>query len=259
MGKKVVTFGEIMLRLATPGYSRFIQAERYEASYAGGEANVAASLANYGMNACFVTKLPSNDIGQACRGFLRKYGVNTEYIRMDGERLGTYYLETGASQRPSKVIYDRADSAVAKIIPGDIDWEAVFDGAELFHFTGITPAISDTAAEVTLEALKVAKRKGITVSCDFNYRKKLWSREKAKKVMSELMAYVDIGIGNEEDAEMVFGIQGAHTDVTAGQLDIDGYQQVAEELINRFDFKKSCHYVKGKLFGLGQWMVSTAL
>ncbi|MFZ5945334.1 MAG: sugar kinase [Bacillota bacterium] len=238
MGKKVVTFGEIMLRLATPGYQRIVQATSFEATYAGGEANVAVSLANYGLDAYFVTKLPKHEVGQACKSFLRKYGVKTDYIKMDGDRLGVYYLETGASQRASKVIYDRADSAIARITPGELDWDEIFQGAELFHFTGITPALSDSAAEVTLEALRAAKKAGILVSCDLNFRKKLWSSEKANQVMSGLMEYVDIAIGNEEDAEKVFGIKADNTDITTGELDYSGYKQVAQKLIERFNFQK---------------------
>jgi len=234
MTKKVVTFGEIMLRLAAPGYQRIVQATSFDATYAGGEANVAVSLANYGFNAYFVTKLPKHEVGQACRSFLRKYGVQTDYIKMDGERLGVYYLEAGASQRPSKVIYDRKDSAIAKIQPGEMDWEEIFKGTELFHFTGITPALSDNSAEVTLEAVKAAKKAGALVSCDLNFRKKLWGSEKANKVMSGLMKYVDIVIGNEEDAEKVFGIKADNTDITSGELDDSGYKQVAQKLVDRF-------------------------
>lgn len=238
MTRKVVTFGEVMLRLATPGYQRIVQANCFEATYAGGEANVAASLANFGCDAYFVTKIPRHEVGQACKKFLEKYGIKTDYIKMDGDRLGVYYLEAGASQRPSKVIYDRANSAIALIKPGDIDWEEVFQGAQLFHFTGITPALSDGAAEVTLEALKEAKKAGILVSCDLNFRKKLWSSEKANKVMSGLMEYVDIAIGNEEDAEKVFGIKADNTDITSGELDDSGYKQVAKKLVERFGFSK---------------------
>ncbi|NLW25279.1 MAG: sugar kinase [Clostridia bacterium] len=238
MAKKVVTFGEIMLRLATPLYQRIVQATSFEATYAGGEANVAASLANYGIDAYFVTKLPPHEVGQACLAYLRKHGIKTDYIKMEGDRLGVYYLEAGASQRPSKVIYDRKDSAIAKVQPGDFNWDEIFAGAELFHFTGITPALSDSAAEVTLEAVKAAKKAGVTVSCDLNFRKKLWTSEKANKVMSGLMEYVDIVIANEEDAEKVFGIKAHNTDVTTGKLNDEGYKEVAQELINRFNLQK---------------------
>lgn len=238
MAKKVVTFGEIMLRLATPGYLRFTQASTFEATYGGGEANVAVSLANYGLDAHFVTKLPKNEIGEACRNFVRRMGVNTESIKMDGKRLGIYFLESGASQRPSKVVYDRAGSAISEVKPGEFNWDEIFQGAEWFHFTGITPALSDSAAEATLEAVQAAKKNGLTVSCDLNFRKKLWTPEKANQVMSKLMEYVDIAIGNEEDAEKVFGIKADNTDIHAGQLDDSGYRQVAQKLVERFGFQK---------------------
>lgn len=238
MAKKVVTFGEIMLRLATPGYLRFTQSSTFEATYGGGEANVAVSLANYGLDAHFVTKLPKNEIGEACRNFVRRMGVNTDAIKMDGKRLGIYYLESGASQRPSKVVYDRADSAIAEVKPGEFNWDEIFKGAEWFHFTGITPALSDSAAEATLEAAKAAKKNGLTVSCDLNFRKKLWTPEKANQVMSKLMEYVDIAIGNEEDAEKVFGIKAENTDIHSGHLDDSGYREVAQKLVDRFGFKK---------------------
>lgn len=238
MAKKVVTFGEIMLRLATPGYLRFTQANTFEATYGGGEANVAVSLANYGLDAHFVTKLPKNEIGEACRNFVRRMGVNTESIKMDGKRLGIYYLESGASQRPSKVVYDRANSAIAEVQPGEFNWDEIFKGAEWFHFTGITPALSDSAAEATLEAVKAAKKNGLTVSCDLNFRKKLWTPEKANQVMSKLMEYVDVAIGNEEDAEKVFGIKAENTDIHSGHLDDSGYREVAQKLVDRFGFKK---------------------
>jgi 2-dehydro-3-deoxygluconokinase len=184
--KKVVTFGEIMLRLAPEGYYRFVQADTYGATFGGGEANVAVSLANYGIDAKFVTKLPCHEIGQSAVNSLRKYGVDTQFITRGGDRVGIYYLEKGASQRPSKVIYDRAGSAIAKADSSDFNWDKIFDGVDWFHFTGITPALGDNVAQITLEAVKAAKAKGITVSCDLNYRKKLWSKEKAGQVMGEL-------------------------------------------------------------------------
>ncbi|SFH24671.1 2-dehydro-3-deoxygluconokinase [Desulfotomaculum arcticum] len=238
MSKKIVTFGEIMLRLATPGYQRITQASDFEVTYGGGEANVAVSLANYGFEAYFVTKLPPNEVGEACRNYIRRFGVHTDYINMGGERLGIYFLETGAAQRPSKVVYDRANSAISKVQKGEFDWATTFDGAELFHFTGITPALSDSAAEVTMEAVQAAKSAGVLVSCDLNFRKKLWSPEKANKVMSELMQYVDIAVGNEEDAEKVFGIKAENTDIHAGKLDDSGYREVAQKLVEKFDFQK---------------------
>jgi 2-dehydro-3-deoxygluconokinase len=236
--KKVVTFGEIMLRLAPEGYYRFVQADTYGATFGGGEANVAVSLANYGIDAKFVTKLPCHEIGQSAVNSLRKYGVDTQFITRGGDRVGIYYLEKGASQRPSKVIYDRAGSAIAKADSSDFDWDKIFDGVDWFHFTGITPALGDNVAQITLEAVKAAKAKGITVSCDLNYRKKLWSKEKAGQVMGELCKYVDVCIANEEDAGVVFGIRSKGTDVTAGTVNHEGYKDVAKQLAERFGFKK---------------------
>ena len=238
MNKKIVTFGEAMMRLAPPGYQRFLQANSFDATYAGGEANVAASLAQYGYDAYFVTKLPPHEIGQACRCFLQKYGIKTDYIKMEGSRLGVYYLETGASQRASKVIYDRTDSAIAKVKPGEFDWLAIFSGAEIFHITGITPALSDSAAAVSLEAVQAAKQCGLTVTCDLNFRKNLWSSAKANEVMSTLMPFVDVAIANEEDAEKVFGIKAENTEVQAGKINEAGYKDVCRKLVERFGFKK---------------------
>lgn len=235
---KVVTFGEIMLRLQTPNYERYIQAKSFDATYGGGEANVAVSLANYGHDAYFVTKLPENPIGNACAAELRKNGVRTDYIARGGERLGIYFVEKGASQRASNVVYDRAHSSISTAQPADFDWKAIFDGAAWFHFTGITPAVSDDAAALCLEACKAAKAAGVSVSCDLNFRKKLWTSEKAGRVMGELMQYVDVAIANEEDAEKVFGIKAAATDITAGTLSDAGYQDVCKQLVERFGFKK---------------------
>ncbi len=235
--KRVVTFGEIMLRLSTPGYLRFIQADSFDVVYGGGEANVAVPLAHYGIDTAFVTKVPDNPIGQSAINHLRRYGVDTQYIVKGGKRLGIYFLETGASQRASQVIYDRANSAIAEADKEDFDWESIFAGAHWFHFTGITPAISDKAAEATLEACKEAKKAGLTVSCDLNFRKKLWTPEKANRIMSGLMEYVDIAIGNEEDAEKVFGIRAEASDITKGEISDEGYRQVARELKERFGFK----------------------
>lgn len=237
MASKVVCFGEIMLRLSTPGYKRFVQCDSFDVTYGGGEANVAVSLANYGLDVYYVTKLPDNSIGDAARNHLRRYGVETDYIVRGGERLGIYFLETGASQRPSKVVYDRKYSAISLIKRGEVDWKKVFERAQWFHFTGITPALSDNAAEVTLEAVKIAKEMGLTVSCDLNYRKKLWSTDKARKVMSELVKYVDISIGNEEDAEKVFDIKAENSDITSGELNEEGYKQAARQLVEKFNLK----------------------
>ena len=238
MAKKVITFGEIMLRLAPEGYYRFVQADTFGATYGGGEANVAVSLANYGFDAKFVTKLPAHEIGQAAVNSLRKYGVDTSYITRGGDRVGIYFLEKGASQRPSKVIYDRAGSSIATATKEDFNWKEIFDGAEWFHFTGITPALNDEVAAICLEACKAAKENGVTISCDLNYRNKLWSIEKAGEVMGEVCKYVDVCIANEEDAADVFGIHAANTDVTTGTVNHEGYKDVAKQLADRFGFSK---------------------
>ena len=235
---KVITMGEIMLRLSTPNNEKFIQADEFDVCYGGGEANVAVSLANYGLDASFVTKLPSHEIGQAGINALRRFGVQTSDIVRGGDRVGIYFLEKGASQRPSKVIYDRAGSSIATATTNDFDWDKIFEGASWFHFTGITPALGDNVADICLEACKAAKEKGITVSCDLNYRNKLWSKEKAGQVMGELCQYVDVCISNEEDANDVFGIKAAGTDVTAGQVNHEGYKDVAKQLADRFHFSK---------------------
>lgn len=235
--KKVVTFGEIMLRLATPGYLRFTQAGEFTATFGGGEANVAVSLANYGIPTDFVTRLPENDIAKACVMDLRKYAVGTSNIIYGGDRLGIYFLETGAVARASKVIYDRANSAVAEIKPGMINWEKVFEGAQWFHWTGITPALSQGAADACLEAIQVANKLGITVSCDLNYRKNLWKYgKKASEVMPALVEGCDIILGNEEDAEKVFGIKPEGFDVTAtaGEVNAAEFESVCSQLMKRF-------------------------
>lgn len=238
MAKKVVTFGELMLRLAPEGYYRFIQADTFGATYGGGEANVAVSLANYGLDASFVTKLPEHEIGQAAVNSLRRFGVDTNKIVRGGDRVGIYYLEKGASQRPSKVIYDRAYSAIAEAKREDFDWDEIFDGVEWFHFTGITPALGDNVAEICLDAVKAAKEHGVTVSCDLNYRSNLWSKEKAGQVMDGLMQYVDVCIANEEDAADTFGIHSKGTDVTTGTIDKEGYKDVAKQMYDRFNLKR---------------------
>lgn len=233
---KVVTFGEVMLRLAPEGYYRFLQADTFGATFGGGEANVAVSLANYGIDAAFVTKLPTHEIGQMAVNSLRKYGVDTSFITRGGERVGIYYLEKGASQRPSKVIYDRAYSAISLANTADFNWDSIFEGVDWFHFTGITPALGDNVADICLEAVKAAKKHGVKVSCDLNYRKKLWTREKAGEVMGKLMPYVNVCIANEEDASDVFGIKAANTDVTKGEVNKEGYKDVAKQLKERFGF-----------------------
>ena len=235
--KKIVTFGELMLRLAPNGYLRFVQSEEFEATFGGAEANVAVSLANYGMDAAFVSKLPAHEIGQMAVNSLRKFGVDTTKIVRGGPRVGIYYCEKGASQRPSKVIYDRAGSSIALAEQADFDWDTIFEGVEWFHFTGITPALSDTMAEICEAACKAAKAKGITISCDLNYRKKLWSKQKAGEVMDKLCHYIDYCIANEEDAKDVFGIEADNTDIYGGKLDRDGYISVAKKLTDRFGFK----------------------
>ena len=247
MSKRVITFGEIMLRLAPEGYYRFVQANNFGATYGGGEANVAVSLANYGFDAAFVTKLPKHEIGQAAVNELRRYGVDTSTITRGGDRVGIYFLEKGASQRPSKVIYDRAHSAISEAAPEDFDWAKIFEGADWFHFTGITPALNDTVAAICLEACKKAKELGITVSCDLNYRNKLWTKAKAGEVMGELCKYVDVCIANEEDASDVFGIQAEHTDIEGGKLDYNAYTSVARQIASRFGTKKVAITLRGSI------------
>ncbi|MDR1351726.1 MAG: sugar kinase [Treponema sp.] len=236
--ERVVTFGEIMLRLAPEGYCRFVQAHSLGAGFGGAEANVAVSLANFGIDAAFVTKLPGHEIGQAAVNRLREFGADTSRIVRGGSRVGIYFLEKGASQRPSKVIYDRAHSAIAEAVPGDFDWKAIMEGVSWFHFTGITPALGDSAAAICAGACREAATRGITVSCDINYRKNLWTREKAGEVMGRLMEHVDVCIANEEDAADVFGIHAEGTDITGGKISREGYRGVAKALAERFGFKK---------------------
>ena len=233
---KVVTMGEIMLRLSSPANSRFVQSESLDVCYGGGEANVAVSLANYGHEAYFVSKVPTHEIGQCAVNALRKYGVHTDYIARGGDRLGIYFLETGASMRASKVIYDRAESAIAQADPNDFDFNKIMKGAKWFHWSGITPAISDKSAKLTELACKAAKKAGATVSCDLNFRKKLWTSEKAISVMRPLMKYVDVCIGNEEDAELCLGFK-PQSDVTAGKTDAEGYKEIFKQMAKEFDFK----------------------
>jgi len=232
---RVVTFGEIMLRLSPPDHLRFSQAHNFDAIYGGGESNVAVSLAHFGIETSFVTRLPANDIGDACQNTLRQYGVDTSHIVRGGDRLGIYFLEHGAVHRGSKVIYDRAGSALATIQAGMVDWQAAFKGATWFHWTGITPAISAGAADACLEAVQKAKKAGLTVSCDLNYRSKLWKWGKQpQEVMQALVGYSDVAIGNEEDAAKVFGIHAPDTDVTSGELDAEKYRAVCQALSERF-------------------------
>lgn len=236
--KKVVTFGEIMLRLAPNGYYRFFQDDQMQATFGGGEANVAVSLANFGLESVYVTKLPAHAIGQAAVNSLRYFGVDTSKIVRGGDRVGIYYLEKGASQRGSVCIYDRAHSAIAEAAVTDFDWDAIFEGADWFHFTGITPALGGNMVEICKAACKAAKAHGVKVSCDLNYRGKLWTRAQAREAMTELCKYVDVCISNEEDAKDVFGIEAEATDITGGKLNYEGYKSVAKQLADKFGFEK---------------------
>lgn len=234
---KVITMGEIMLRLSTPSHERFVQADNFDVNYGGGEANVAVSLAGFGHDAQFVTAVPDNEIGECALATLRKYQVGTKYVAKEGERLGIYFLESGSSVRPSKVIYDRAHSSISTVRPEAFDFDQIFEGVDWFHFTGITPAISDNAAELTEAALKKAKEHGVKVSVDLNFRKKLWTSEKAQQVMTRLMKYVDVCIGNEEDANLVLGFKPEGSDVTSGNLKLSGYQSIFEQMTQKFGFE----------------------
>ena len=236
--KRVVTFGELMLRLAPNGYYRFFQNDQMQATFGGGEANVAVSLANYGLDSAYVTKLPKHAIGQAAVDSLRYFGVDTSKVVRGGDRVGIYFLEKGASQRGSVCIYDRAHSAIAEAKPEDFDWDSIFEGADWFHFTGITPALGENVKELCVEACKAAKARGVKISCDLNYRGKLWTREQARVAMTELCQYVDVCISNEEDAKDVFGIEAENTDIYGGKLNHEGYKSVAKQLADKFGFEK---------------------
>ena len=235
---KVVTFGELMIRLQPFNYERFVQANNLEFSFGGGEANVAVSLANYGIDAAFVTKLPAHAIGQAAVNSLRRYGVDTSKITRGGDRVGIYFNEKGASQRGSVCIYDRANSAIQLASTADFDWDAIFEGVDWFHFTGITPALGENVVEICREACKAAKAHGVKISCDLNYRGKLWTREQARAAMTELCQYVDVCISNEEDAKDVFGIEAENTDIYGDKLNHEGYKSVAKQLADKFGFEK---------------------
>jgi 2-dehydro-3-deoxygluconokinase len=237
MSKKVVTLGEIMMRLSTPGFERFVQSDSFDVTYGGGEANVAVAVSNYGLNGVFVTKVPENALGQAAVNHIRRYGVDTRHIARGGKRLGIYFLETGASMRASQVIYDRAGASIADVDISEFDFDKIFEGADWFHTTGITPALSDKAAALTKAALQAAKAKGVTTSIDLNYRKKLWSKEKAREVMTDLCQYVDVCIGNEEDAETTLGFHSEGTDITKGELSLEGYKSVFKQMKDKFGFK----------------------
>ena len=235
---KIVTFGELMIRLQPYNYERFVQADHLEFTFGGGEANVAVSLANYGMDAAFVTKLPAHAIGQAAVDSLRYFGVDTSRIVRGGDRVGIYYLEKGASQRGSVCIYDRAHSAIQEAQPDDFDWDQILDGADWFHFTGITPALGPNVVEICKDACQAAKAHGVKISCDLNYRGKLWTRAEARAAMTELCRYVDVCISNEEDAKDVFGIEAEATDIYAGELNHEGYKSVAKQLSDKLGFEK---------------------
>ena len=235
---KVVTFGELMLRLAPNGYYRFFQNDQMQATFGGGEANVAVSLANYGLDSVYVTKLPAHAIGQAAVDSLRYFGVDTSKIVRGGDRVGIYYLEKGASQRGSVCIYDRAHSSIAEARSGDFNWDAIFEGADWFHFTGITPALGPNLVELCRQACEAAKARGVKISCDLNYRGKLWTRDQARAAMTDLCRYVDVCISNEEDAKDVFGIEAEGSDIYGGKLNKAGYESVARQLMEKFGFEK---------------------
>ncbi|MFX0156192.1 MAG: PfkB family carbohydrate kinase [Candidatus Hodarchaeota archaeon] len=249
MVSKVATFGEIMLRLSPPNFKRFIQTQSFDLIFGGGEANVAVSLANYGIPVDYITKLPNNEIGDSCIQFLRQFGVNTNNIIRGGNRIGIYFLEMGSSVRPSKVIYDRAHSAISEANPEDFNWNKIFEGISWFHWTGITPAISQNLANICLDAVKVAKQKNLIVSCDLNYRSMLWKYGKGPKdVMPELLKYCDVAIGNEEDADKVLGIKTPDTDVTSGKLEAGNYKFVVEEMMNQYpNLKKIAISLRGSI------------
>lgn len=237
MKKKIITFGEIMLRLSAPNFNRFVQADSFEVSYGGGEANVAVALANYGLDSYFVSKLPNHELGQAAANHLRRFGVNTTYLVRGGDKIGTYFIETGASQRPSKVIYDRANSAIALIEIGEINWEEVFKDANWFHWTGITPALGSNAHEMLIEAIRYAKSANVKISCDLNFRKKLWTTDEAQSTMIPLMEHVDVCIANEEDAEKSLGLKPSESNVNNAELNEDSYYQLAHKLKDKFNFE----------------------
>ncbi len=237
---KIVTLGEIMLRLSTSGNTRFIQSNRFDVVYGGGEANVAVSLANYGQEVHYVTKLPKNEIGQAALNALRQFGVCTDFVARGGDRVGIYYLETGVSMRASKVIYDRANSAISEAMVSDFDFDEIMENAQWFHWSGITPAISQNGAAITEAACIAAKKHGVAISCDLNYRKKLWTPKEAQKVMRHLMQYVDVCIGNEEDAEMCLGFKAEGTDIEGGRIELNGYREIFEKMKSEFGFKMVC-------------------
>lgn len=235
---KVVTFGEVMLRIEPEGYYRFVQSDKMTTTFGGAEANVAVSLANFGVDSVYVTKLPSHEIGQCAVNALRRYGVDTSFITRGGNRVGIYFNERGASQRPSKCIYDRTGSSIAESVPSDFDWKRIFEGADWFHVTGITPALGGNLPEICMEACRTAKEMGIPVSIDLNYRSKLWSKDEARTIMEKIAPYADVCVANEEDAKDVFGIEADDTDIENGKLNKNGYKTVAKRLSEKYGFKK---------------------
>jgi 2-dehydro-3-deoxygluconokinase len=235
--KKAVLFGELMMRLSTKRYERIVQAREFDVSYSGAEANLAGALAAYGIQSYVVSSVPNNAVGDACLAYMRQFGVNLDYVKRNGFRLGIYFVETGAAQRPSTFLYNRKGSSITELRPGDLDWDEIFRGKHWFHVTGITPALGDSVAAVTKEAFAAASRKGLTVSCDLNFRRKLWSAEKAREVMTELMEYTDVLFTNEEEASTVFGIAAHGSDVKSGKLTRHGYEDVAAQLYERFKLK----------------------
>ncbi|MBK7629537.1 MAG: sugar kinase [Ignavibacteriales bacterium] len=237
MSHKVVTLGEIMMRLSTPGYERFVQSQKFDVTYGGGEANVAVALSNYGFESYFVSKLPKHEIGQSAVNHLRRFGVKTDYIVRGGDRVGIYFLETGASQRASKVIYDRDNSAVRSITADELNWDNIFNNCKWFHWTGITPALGKNSQELIINACKVAQKKGVKVSCDLNFRKKMWTEKEAQSVMIPLMEYVDVCIANEEDAEKSLGMKAQNTSVSHAELDEEGYFKLAKSLKEKYSFE----------------------
>jgi 2-dehydro-3-deoxygluconokinase len=245
--KKAVFFGELMMRLSTKRYERLVQAREFDVSYSGAEANVGVSLVAYGIPSYIVSSVPDNAIGEACLYYLRQYGLNLDYVRKNGFRLGIYYVETGASQRPSTFLYNRKGSSINELDPGEYDWDAIFEGKHWFHFTGITPALSDTVAAVTKEACVAAKRHGLTISADLNFRRKLWTVQKARSVMTDLMQYVDVLFTNEEEAELIFGIKAGGTDIHAGKVGEEGYREVAAKLVERFGFSYVSITLRGSI------------
>lgn len=235
--KKAVFFGELMMRLSTKRHERIVQAREFDVLYSGAEANLGVSLANYGLESFMVSSVPDNAVGQACLNYMREFGLNVDYVKRNGFRLGIYYVETGASQRPSTFLYNRKGSSITELRTGDFNWSEIFSGKHWFHFTGITPALADSVAEITREACIAAKKSGVTVSADLNFRRKLWSPEKARQVMTDLMQYVDVLFTNEEEAEIVFGIKARNTEVHSGKLDDRGYEDVARQLKEKFNLK----------------------